>query len=270
MTAPAIVPGAERQARVARLIAAHGPDVGRLCDAFVDGLAGVDGAGLTVMTPLPAQQVRYASDPVSSRIEELQVLLGEGPCMEAFARGRPVLASDLDDPYWTRQWPVFAPAAVSAGALALYALPLQVGAVCLGVIDLYRPVPGRLTGADLADALVFADAATELLLAEQLPGGQVAGTGRTFSHRAVVHQATGMVSVQLTVPISDAFLRLRAYAYATDRDLDDVARDVVARRLRFDETDGDERFDETDDAERFDQTDDDERFDETDDNEASD
>lgn len=243
MTAVLVVSSAEHSARVARLVTAHGPDIGRLCDACVDGLPGVGGAGLAVMTSLPAQQVRYASNQVSARVEELQVMLGEGPCVEAFGRGRPVLASDLDDPYWLRQWPVFAPAAVGAGARALFALPLQVGAICLGVVDLYREAPGVLAGDDLAEALAFADAATELLLAEHLPGGHVPGSGQIFSHRAVVHQATGMVSAQLGVPVAEAFLRLRAYAYAAERSLDDVARDVVDRRLRFDESDHNEASD---------------------------
>lgn len=227
------------RARVAQLVAAHGPDVAQLCDACVGGLAGVGGAGLAVMTSLPAQQVRYASDPVSIRVEELQVTLGEGPCVDAFAEGQPVLANDLSDAYWLQRWPMFAPAALTAGARSLFALPLQVGAVRLGVIDLYRAVPGTLAGADLAEALAFADAATELLLAEHLPGGQIFGSAQLFSHRAVVHQATGMVSAQLGVPVQEAFLRLRARAYATDRSLEEIARDVVRRRLRFSDMDDD-------------------------------
>jgi hypothetical protein len=225
------------QARVAQLVAAHGPDVAQLCDACVEGLVGVGGAGLAVMTSMPAQQVRYASDPVSIRVEDLQVTLGEGPCVDAFAEGKPVLATDLNDAYWLQRWPMFAPAASKAGARSLFALPLQVGAVRLGVIDLYRAAPGPLAGADLAEALAFADAATELLLAEHLPGGQVAGSALLFSHRAVVHQATGMVSAQLTVPVQEAFLRLRARAYSTDHTLEEVARDVVERRLRFSDMD---------------------------------
>jgi hypothetical protein len=103
-----------------------------------------------------------------------------------------------------------------------------------------RAGPGGLTGDDLAEALAFADAATELLLAEHLPGGQVPGSAQFFSHRAGVHQATGMVSAQLGIPVSNAFLRLRAHAYATERLLEDVARDVVGRRLRLaDEGDND-------------------------------
>jgi hypothetical protein len=54
-------------------------------------------------------------------------------------------------------------------------------------------------------------------------------------HRAAVHQATGMVSVQLGVSMEVALLRLRAHAYASGRPLGEVAQDVVARRLRFDD-----------------------------------
>jgi hypothetical protein len=112
------------------------------------------------------------------------------------------------------------------------------------VIDLYGAHPGSLTDDDLATALAFADAATELLLAEHVPGGQVAASEGLFAQRAVVHQATGMVSAQLDVPIIDAFLRLRAHAYAAELSLDEVSRNVVDRRLRFSGSDGHEKGDQ--------------------------
>ena len=58
-----------------------------------------------------------------------------------------------------------------------------------------------------------------------------------MTYRAEVHQATGMVSVQLGVSLAEALVRLRAHAWAEDRLLADVAADVVARRLRFGEPD---------------------------------
>ncbi len=48
----------------------------------------------------------------------------------------------------------------------------------------------------------------------------------------VVHNAAGMVSVQLGISVTEALIRLRAYAFSNDRLLTDVADDVVARRLR--------------------------------------
>jgi hypothetical protein len=49
-------------------------------------------------------------------------------------------------------------------------------------------------------------------------------------HRAEIDQATGMLTVQLGVGVAEAFARLRAHAYASDRRLAHVARDIVARR----------------------------------------
>ncbi|MEV6597035.1 ANTAR domain-containing protein [Actinoplanes sp. NPDC051346] len=190
------------------------------------------------MASMPVQQVRYTSDAISTQIEELQVTLGEGPCHDAHAAGEAVLAADLDAAVWRQRWPMFTPGVLHAGAGALFALPLQVGVVRLGVLDLYRVKPGVLTGTQLAEALAFADAALELLLAEQLPGAEVRGSEELFTHRAVVHQATGMISGQLRIPMAQAFLRLRTRAYASETGLEEIAGEVVARQLRFDEPDG--------------------------------
>jgi len=192
------------------------------------------------MTTSAPQQVRYATDAISARVEQLQLLLGEGPCRDAFDTSSPVLADDLQASVWRGRWPAFAGAALQAGARAVFALPLRAGALSVGVLDLYRDTPGTLGVQELADALDFADAVTELLLAEVLPDAEVAdggATGNYLAQRAVVHQATGMISEQLKVSADEAFARLRAHAFAADRELDEVANDVVARRLRFDELD---------------------------------
>jgi hypothetical protein len=170
-------------------------------------------------------------------LEELQLTFGQGPCVDTFANG-PVLADDLRAPEYAARWPAFTPAALGCGAGAVFALPLQVGVIRLGVLDLYRKRPGGLSSCDLADALVFADTASMLLL--DTAAGISPGTAEVAWQRedssagqAVVHQATGMVLAQLGVSAEAAFARLRAYAYAHDRRLGDVARDVVDRRLRF-------------------------------------
>jgi ANTAR domain-containing protein len=68
-------------------------------------------------------------------------------------------------------------------------------------------------------------------------GGTAPGDGVWLDHsvygRAEIHQATGMVLVQLGANATDAVARMRAYAFAEQRSLSDVARDVVSRRLRF-------------------------------------
>jgi hypothetical protein len=83
--------------------------------------------------------------------------------------------------------------------------------------------------------------AAQAILAMQAgaPPGQLAvelEAGTDFQY--VVHQAAGMVAAQLEVGVGVALLRLRAHAFAIDRPLAEVARDVVARKLRFDHGSG--------------------------------
>jgi hypothetical protein len=211
--------------------------VAHVCAAAVAGV-GVDGAGVTVMVSPTVRDTVHATDRVAGELEEWQLTFGQGPCVDAFAEGGPVMVADLGSPGWRARWPAFTPAALDSGAQAVFALPLQVGAIRVGVLDLYRNRPGPLSPHELSDALAFADAAGMLLL-DSAAGTQPDTADLAWqrddptAHHAQVHQATGMILAQLRVSAETAFARLRAYAYAHDRRLGDVARDVVERRLRF-------------------------------------
>ncbi len=207
-----------------------------VCAAAV-ATVGVDGAGLTLVLSPTVRETVDATDGVAAALEELQLTLGQGPCVDALSKGGPVLAEDLRSSEYSTRWPAFTPAALDAGAGSVFALPLQIGAIRLGVLDLYRARPARLDPQEMADALAFADAAGILLLdGAGTRSGEVQQAREpedTSAPEAVVHQATGMILVQLGVSAEAAFARLRAYAYAHERRLSDVARDVVDRRLRF-------------------------------------
>lgn len=191
-----------------------------------------DGAAVAVALVASPRETLYSSSRIASEAEDLSLSVGEGPCIDALS-GAPALAPDLRSSQSLARWPVFAPAAVQAGIHAVFALPLRIGAVRLGVLDLYRTEPGELHRDRLLDALVLADTACAVLLdtaEHDLPGPASEPIGLQHPE---VHQATGMVSVQLGVTVALASARLRAHAYAHERRLQDVARDVVARRLRF-------------------------------------
>lgn len=235
----------DQRARVVALIAQQpaGPEGGdgvasylkRLCAAVLPALA-ASGAGLSVMADDDVRGLTAASDPAAERIEELQFVLGEGPCIDAFATRRPVLVPDLSDEPIGR-WPGYTPAVRGAGVRAVFAFPLQVGAGRLGVLDVFRARPGPLSAGELRQALTFAEVAVTILLDGQsaaAPGAAADGLDGAIDSRAELFQAQGMVMVQLDISISDALARMRAYAYAENRPLADVARDIVARRLRFD------------------------------------
>jgi hypothetical protein len=213
---------------VAEQAAARGGRVSAadVCAAVVPGVE-VSGAWLSAAPAAQAGHLMQATDEVGRQVADLQLTLGEGPLFDASASSGPVLASDLADEDSEARWPAFASAASTAGAAAVFAFPLVVGAIRAGVLGLYRDRPGPLSDFQLGDALVFADTATMLLLDAQERPVNLA------SYRAEIDQATGMLTEQLGVSITDAFVRLRAYAYANDIQLADVARDIVARRLRL-------------------------------------
>jgi hypothetical protein len=207
------------------------------------GVAGVDSAAIAVTLPATPREVLCASDRTASDLEELALTLGEGPCVDAISGG-PALVADLAAPECLARWPAFAPAAVFAGVHAVFALPLQVGGIRLGALDLYRARAGDLDGEQLADVLMLADTACAVLLdgaSRHRPDQDEHWPEQAGLQHSEVHQATGMITVQLGVTAAVALTRLRAFAYAQDRRLRDVAGDVVARRLRFDPDAPDDR-----------------------------
>jgi hypothetical protein len=196
----------------------------------------MSGAGIMLMSAdVPAGSL-CTTNTVSTEIEDLQFALGEGPCVDAYHQGRPVFEPDLADPE-TSRWLAFSPPALEAGVRAVFGFPLQVGAARLGALNLYRDRPGSLTDEQHADSLVMADVAAHEVLAMQsqtVSGGVAAPLAVGADFHLVVHQASGMVAAQLDVTVGEALVRLRAFAFANDRPLTEVARDVVGRRVRFD------------------------------------
>ncbi|OLF06564.1 hypothetical protein BLA60_31895 [Actinophytocola xinjiangensis] len=229
--------GQRREPRVAEILsvlARGGGQVSlpsRLCAACLSALP-VSGVGAALMTvDGPSGVVLAATDHRARQVEEWQFALGEGPCVEASNGSQPVLEPDLAG---SSRWPRFGAAVRDAGIRALFAFPLRVGAIRVGVLDLYRDTPGTLALPDLTEALAFADAATAVILHLRDGSGDTALLG-PLDGRAEVHQATGMITIQLGVGLTEALLRLRAYAYASGRTVSSVAADVVARRLHFDD-----------------------------------
>jgi hypothetical protein len=222
--------------RVAEILSdvwADSPDGNALPSALVQQCAGalpVKGVGLALMTERGPAGTVAATDGAALTLEDLQFTLGEGPCVDASQSGRPVLQPDLVATA-PRLWPAFADGALGAGVAAVFAFPLRVGAIRVGVLDLYRESPGTLSPGDLREALSFADAATLLMLYLQTRanGDEFSASAVTLlDDRAEIHQATGVVSVQAGVGLAEALVLLRARAYAEQRPVGDVARDVVA------------------------------------------
>lgn len=203
-----------------------------LCLTAAEVLA-VEAAGLVVMdaggSPL---DVVCSSNALAAELEELAFVVGEGPSYDAHRDGIPVLEADLGA-HGSDRWPAFAQSAFALGASAIFVFPLVLGGASLGALSLYRSQVGNLSDDQFEDALITADIATARILSDQLGEDRNPGEDNVRLYRAEVHQAAGMVSVQLNASVAEALVRLRATAYAEDLKLDDLARQVIARQRLF-------------------------------------
>ena len=229
---------ADRVAEILAEVQGSAAEGGGLADRLVrvgrDAMD-VTGVGLSLMTGSGPSAVVAATDGSARVIEELQFSLGEGPCVDSVKTGLPVLHPDLSQTA-SQLWPGFTTGALDAGVAAVFAFPLQVGAITLGALDLSRESVGPLKDPDLREAVALSAAATALLLHLQMvsePGDVHADLADSLVDRSVVHQASGMVAVQLEADLADALTVLRARAFASGRPIVEVAREVVARKLRF-------------------------------------
>jgi hypothetical protein len=219
----------------------HGEDAAnRLCEACV-ALFGVDAAAISLVFDGVHTATLGASGPTARVLDELQFTLGEGPGLDAVSRRAAVLVTDLAEADGTTRWPTYRPAIHVHGIRFVYAIPIAMAGHYIGALTLFRAHPGMLSARQFTDALVAAELAEMPILDLTSADLQAAAadpdsnswTQLTALTRTEVNQATGMLVAQLNVKPAVALVRLRAHAYATDRTPTDVARDILARRLRL-------------------------------------
>ena len=203
-------------------------------------LLDIDAAAISLIFD-GANSGTLGSSSASARIyDELQFTLGEGPCLDSVSRRIPILVVDLANPDEAR-WPAYAPAMLAHQIRGVYAIPVVVAGEFVGALDLFRAQPRPLRGEDLTGAVAAAELAGVPLL-DLLNGDLQAAITDPQSNawaelntlsRAEVSQATGMLVAQLEVEPAVALVLLRAHAYSTGRSATDVARDILARRLKL-------------------------------------
>lgn len=208
-----------------------------LCAVFLATLP-ISGASIAVVAQSGARLTICSSDALSARVDELQFELGEGPQWEVARTGDLVVIQDVAADTHDR-WPVFG-AAISALPIgSLFGVPMRMGAVTLGVATLYSATPRELTRDEQVTALAIASAiagpAAQQALRATADETSPSGVGSSTALRREVHQATGIILVQLNTTATVAYSRLQAYAFANGRTVQAVAHDVVAGSLTFEE-----------------------------------
>ena len=211
---------------------ARSPD-SKWCAACVEVLD-VTGAGITLMGRAESGPV-CVSNPQVAALEDMQFDLGEGPCRDAHHSGRPVLSPRLDATASAR-WPVFVELAHTSGISGVFAYPLPVDGISVGVLTVYQAEAGDLTVAQHDECLVLADvlAATIIGLQADEPAGELApALDIAIAYRAEIFQASGVVAVQLGISPEEAVARIRGHAFSTSRPVAAVAADILSHVLRL-------------------------------------
>jgi hypothetical protein len=192
----------------------------------------VSGASISTFGSFLGAETISATDARAGRVDELQFDLGEGPCWDALVSRRPVMQPDLA----TRGnglWPAFSNAIRDEEIGSIFAFPLLFGPLGIGALDLYSLSPVSLTPKQQHDTATLCEVVSRKLLRHALSDEAPSDAANTFSRR-LIHQATGMVLVQLDTTAEDAHLIIQARAFADNRSMREIAQDVIDHRIRFD------------------------------------
>ncbi len=178
----------------------------------------------------PNGQLQYmASSAESVRLLELfQLQYQQGPCLDCFRTGAPVVNTDLTEA--DERWPVFAPRAVAAGFQSVHAFPLRHRRRVIGALNLFSTDTGRFEPTDVRIIQSLADIATIGLLQERTVRSAEILTEQlqgALNSRITIEQAKGVLSRTHHIDVDAAFELMRAYSRRNHHRLSDVAREVV-------------------------------------------
>jgi GAF domain-containing protein len=190
------------------------------------------GAGLTLAATGGQLEVLASTSEESRLVELMQLRAGEGPCVEAYLTGTVVAVSDVDDV--ADVWPLFARNALAQGFRSVHCIPMQLRGQTIGSLNLFRNSLGMLPDDDISVARGLADIATIGILHQRaISESDVAREQlqNALDSRVLIEQAKGVLAHTHSFGMNDAFTLLRNHARQNGARLQDVARDVVERRL---------------------------------------
>lgn len=210
-------------------------DVAELMHSLIDhvvDLLGAAAAGLMLSDQRGNLQVLASSTERARMIELFQLQSNEGPCLECFRTGEPVVVPDLSREM--SRWPRFIPVAQQEGFSAVHATPLRLRDDVIGAMNVFGTQPGALPDDDLRLAQALTDVATIGILQEralQTSDALVEQLQGALNSRIVIEQAKGILAERGNVDMEEAFSRLRQHARRTNSLLSALSRDLVEGRM---------------------------------------
>jgi GAF domain-containing protein len=191
-------------------------------------------AGILLADPQGILQLMASSSEQTRALELFLLQNDQGPCLDCYRTGLPVIVEDLDAELG--RWPRFVPEARKDGFAAVHALPLRLRQDLIGVLGVFGASPGGLSDADIKACQGMAHIATISLLSRRAFGQSheiIDQLQEALNSRIVIEQAKGVLAERSGIGPDQAFQNLRRYARDHNQRLNDVARDIVHGALRI-------------------------------------
>lgn len=202
-----------------------------LVDRCVDVLD-MSAAGLMLAAPDGDLRVMASSSETMRVLELFELQAEEGPCLDCFRTGKPVVNQDLAS--LIQRWPRFAAEALEAGFHSVHALPMRLRGSVIGALNLFHLEAVQIDQADIDAAQALADVATISVLQHRATlEAQVVNTQlhQALNTRITIEQAKGVLAERSGSSMESAFAMLRSHARNNNLRLADVARDVVSGKI---------------------------------------
>jgi GAF domain/ANTAR domain len=190
-------------------------------------LFAVDAAGIMLADAHGRLRWASASDPLAQTLEDNQETFAAGPCLQAFASGRPAVICDATlEPHWGEITLAFVELQIRSGL----SVPVQLGGGPIGTLDVYAAAPGGWDATEVSALQTYAGLVATLLgtaataqatgrLAEQL---QVA-----LDNRVLIEQATAALVDRERLDDHQAFIDLRQAAMSSRREPPEMSGDAA-------------------------------------------
>src|SRR5205814_4981300 len=192
----------------------------------------VGAAGIMLMAPEGDLRVMASSSETMRVLELFELQSQEGPCLDCYHTGQPVVNQDLAT--IDGRWPRFAVEALAAGFHSVHAIPMRLRGTIIGALILFHLEPGQMRPADIDAAQALADVATITILQHRAVL-EVQVVNQQLQHalnsRIAIEQAKGMVAERTGLDMEQAFSLIRNHARDHNARLADVANDLIRGAL---------------------------------------
>jgi GAF domain-containing protein len=191
----------------------------------------VEAAGLLLVDARGTLQLVAASTEQARVVELFQIQNDEGPCLDSYRTGQPVIVGDIAAPDAAARWPRFTAAAREMAFAAVHAIPMRLRDQVIGTLNLFSSAPGGLDPAVARAARALVDVATIGILQERATREQELVAGQlqvALNSRVIIEQAKGILAERMRVTPDQAFIVLRAYSRTNNYPLTQLAADVIS------------------------------------------